>query len=763
MDTKKLYKYSILKYSQNYINSNILLVVFSLFKFIFIKRKEETTSKKIEEKLDNFIEKINEKIIKNEKKYINKDYSIDNFKNIFLFVKTQNVILAGDIIEGILIYIFSFAFHADQDQTFDKYLFSNLSIIKNPNNYDLADMFKKNKFIPEELHNITDLLSIDATSDDKINIYINQKQKDSILFNLLFQIFYEKHINFKNSFYNKKTIYYINKGFLDNEKISNDIYSKLRDNSTTIIDRDITGNSIMSLVQNLFYPREFGKIFKVPVRLIRSFFIQVFIYYQNKNSPLMNYIDENKDKDYVAIPFNYNLNGACIEGRFSYIILAPLKFEPRISKVLLSQNNIRECGLYEIGKVFLFNKNIKTIDFNTCLLRNNFLEYLNRALGLFDNYSVEVINISYNYLKDFCEEYLTKLLSHFKALKTINLTGNEFKRGISSFLIVLKQLYRTGKTKLENLYLNKCTLDEATYYELGELLKCKYCKLKKLYLNINPIPNNINFLKKLKKNRSLTEIYLNKKDIGNKDVSDIMKIISNTKINQLYLFNNKIFNFNELLRILYRTKLIKDDSNKDNIMIMDDSLFLTNLDISNNTLSTNNNRLSIKNESHIILLAKIFKETTLECIDFSHMINPMKNVDNKNYEDSVNKLKESLEKYKQKYINEIKEIRTNEVNIKRNIFLENEKMLKDIEKDVLNIIKNEKSKLPVFLKEEAKKIINNKNNKEIREQVYKNDTIDKKEYKKMEKKLVDYMILKRSKEKLAHIEKIQKAKKLIII
>ena len=763
MDTKKLYKYSILKYSQNYINSNILLVVFSLFKFIFIKRKEETTSKKIEEKLDNFIEKINEKIIKNEKKYINKDYSIDNFKNIFLFVKTQNIILAGDIIEGILIYIFSFAFHADQDQTFDKYLFSNLSIIKNPNNYDLADMFKKNKFIPEELHNITDLLSIDATSDDKINVYINQKQKDSVLFNLLFQIFYEKHINFKNSFYNKKTIYYINKGFLDNEKISNDIYSKLRDNSTTIIDRDITGNSIMSLVQNLFYPREFGKIFKVPVRLIRSFFIQVFIYYQNKNSPLMNYIDENKDKDYVAIPFSYNLNGACIEGRFSYIILAPLKFEPRISKVLLSQNNIRECGLYEIGKVFLFNKNIKTIDFNTCLLRNNFLEYLNRALGLFDNYSVEVINISYNYLKDFCEEYLAKLLSHFKALKTINLTGNEFKRGISSFLIVLKQLYRTGKTKLENLYLNKCTLDEATYYELGELLKCKYCKLKKLYLNINPIPNNINFLKKLKKNRSLTEIYLNKKDIGNKDVSDILKIISNTKINQLYLFNNKIFNFNELLRILYRTKLIKDDSNKDNIMIMDDSLFLTNLDISNNTLSTSNNTLSIKNISHIILLAQIFKETTLECIDFSHMLNPMKNVDNKNYEETVNKLKESLEKYKQKYINEIKEIRTNEVNIKRNIFLENEKMLKDIEKDVSNIIKNEKSKLPVFLKEEAKKIINNKNNKEIREQVFKNDTIDKKEYKKMEKKLVDYMILKRSKEKLAHIEKIQKAKKLFII
>ena len=73
---------------------------------------------------------------------------------------------------------------------------------------------------------------------------------------------------------------------------------------------------------------------------------------------------------------------------------------------------------------------------------------------------------------------------------------NKLKNGISTFLIVLKNLYCKGKTKLENLYLEECILNDESFYELGELLKCKYCKLKKLYLSKNILPNNINFLKK---------------------------------------------------------------------------------------------------------------------------------------------------------------------------------------------------------------------------------------------------------------------------
>ena len=759
MDTREKYKFAIIKNIKKFINSDILVCIFNLFKFIFIKRGEKSSSN-IEDKLDIFINKVNEKIIKKKENYINKDYSIENFNNIILFVKTQNSIFAGDIIEGILIYVFSFGFHAKQDETFGKHLFSNLYKIRDPKNDDIIGMFETDKFIPNEMHNIKSLLSIDANPEDKIDEYINQKQQNNVLFNLLFQVFFEKYINLKNEKYKKKALYYMNRGFLDNQKISNDIYKKLRDSSYTTVDKDITANSIMSIIQNLYFPRQFGKFFKVPVRLIRSFFIEVFIYYQNKNSPLMNYIYGDKEKDYSPIPYSYNLNGACIEGRFSYIILSPLKLEPRINKISLSQNNLRECGLYEIGKVILFNKNIKNIDFNTCLLRNNYLEFLNSALGLFDNDSVEVLNISYNYLKDICEENLAKLLTHFKGLKTINITGNEFKRGVSSFLVVLKKLYRTGKTKLENLYLNKCIFDEATYYELGELLKCKYCKLKKLYLNYNPIPSNINFLKKLKKNKSLTEIYLNKKDIGNNDVYDIMKIISNTEINHLYLYNNKISNFQEILKILYRTKLIKDNNN---IIIDNDSIILSSIDLSNN-----NNTLLIKNYSHIKLLKNIFKQTTLDCIDLSHNLyglvpNNYKENNKNKYTEYVNDLIDNLNQEKNDYIHEIDDFKKNEYDVKKNKKLENEKMLNDINEEIFNIIKDEKSIYTVFLKKEAKKIIFNEKNKEIREKVFKNNTIDKKEYKIMEKKLVDYMVLKRSEIKLAQIEEIRKAKKLIII
>ena len=47
---------------------------------------------------------------------------------------------------------------------------------------------------------------------------------------------------------------------------------------------------------------------------------------------------------------------------------------------------------------------------------------------------------------------------------------NKFKRGVSSVFIVLKKLYRKGKTQLEALFLNKCLFDEAAFYELGNYL-----------------------------------------------------------------------------------------------------------------------------------------------------------------------------------------------------------------------------------------------------------------------------------------------------
>ena len=749
------YMLSTIKDAKNLINKTIYIFSFNLFKYIFIKREKD--SSEIKDHLDLFIKKINEEIIKNENKYISKDYSIKNFKNIIEFIKLQNKMFSGEIIEGILIYEFSFAFKALKEKTFGKYIHNNISKLKDPRDYEICEMFNLGKFKPEELHNLEELLNIDATADDKINTRITEGQRNSVLFNLLFQVFYEKYIDIKKIYSNhNKFMNYINKGFSDNQKISTDIYDKLKDNSSTALDKDISSNSINMLVSQLFFPNEFGKISRAPIRIIRSFLIQVFIYSQNSHSPLMKYISKDPNSKYEVIPFVYDLKGACVEGRFAYIILSPVRIEPRITKIVLTQNNLRECGFYEIGKISIFNRSIKSIEINTSLIRNYYVEYLNRVMGLFDNDSVEELNISFNYLKDISEEYFTKLISHFKGLKSLNLTMNEFKRGVSSLFIVLKKLYRKRKTKLETLFLNRCLFDEATFYELGELLKCKYCKLKKLFLNGNAIPYNINFFEKIKKNKSLTEIYLNKTEIGNNNVDDILKIISTTHIHYLYLYKNKISSFNYFLELLYRTKKINNnvdiDYNRKN------ESFLTNIDLSNN-------EIYVKNEGHIELLKNIFKKTTLNCMDISHILlgsNPVKNrIDNNNYKLKVEKIRKILEDDKNKLNISARLLRKSEVTAKRLAQYNNDKVFDNL--DVSEIINNKKAILPVYLKEQARIIMNNEENEDIRKQFIKDDGVDREQYKKIENKLVNYITYRLSEKKIKEIKLAKSLAKIILI
>ena len=118
-------------------------------------------------------------------------------------------------------------------------------------------------------------------------------------------------------------------------------------------------------------------------------------------------------------------------------------------------------------------------------------------MGVYDNHNLEELNLSYNNLNKDSERYLAKIISHLKQLKTINFTNNDLKSGVASFFIMLKKLYREGKTKLENLVLNKCNLDTSSWYELSELLKSKFCKLKRLYLSNNNI-SNIKVLENIK-------------------------------------------------------------------------------------------------------------------------------------------------------------------------------------------------------------------------------------------------------------------------
>ena len=55
----------------------------------------------------------------------------------------------------------------------------------------------------------------------------------------------------------------------------------------------------------------------------------------------------------------------------------------------------------------------------------------------------------------------------------------------------------------------------------------------------------------------MTEIYLGKNNLNKVDVNDINKIISNTSIKTLDIYKNKFQNFDDILRIIFRTRLIK--------------------------------------------------------------------------------------------------------------------------------------------------------------------------------------------------------------
>ena len=767
VDIETRYSKYIFGDSKPVIDKGLHNFLFILLKDIFLcKVSMVTRDKDISNKLDAWIKLINKKIIKDETKYISRDYNINNLYNIINFTKMQNKIFASEIIENILIIVFSFAFKTDKVNTFGKYIYNNMKKFTQSNE-DLAKWFKVD-YLREELKDIDDLLNNDIYISEKIEKKLNSIQKKNIFANFLIKLNLEKYSNFK---------YKSSKKFLDFINQGDDILSK---SENTSLDSQVTKTYYTSIYSNNYFSGELGKGSKSPISVIKSFFISVYIYYQNKNSPLMDYIKKSdKNEDLAIIPFSYDLSGAVIEAPFSGIIMAPTRIEPRITEISMVQNILKEKGLFELSKALIFNRNIKNVNFQTSALKSRFLNPFNNGMILFDNYTLEEINISLNYIKEDCKEYLATILSHLKGLKTINLSGNDLKNGLSSFLIVLKNLYRKKQINLENLVLNKCALDDIAFYELGELLKSPYCKLKNLYLNMNMIPSNVNFLKKLKKNKSMTEIYFNRSNIANNDSDDLMRIMSNTNIEYLYLYKNRLNDFDDCLRMLYRTKLVltdeeekkikkknsKEEGKKDKKYIMDSCLY--NIDLSNNDYIN-------KNIEEIELLKKIFEETTLYSLDLSHILfgsdpnkvlkiykDKGKNFLN-DYEKKVIELKEELDNEQCAYMKTIGDINSNTAEKEKYEKLKNNADFKNLEKfddDVSKVIQDENSKYPIFLKENAKNII--RNNKDFFSKD--NNNLSNKEFKENEKKIVDYMSYKKSEYDLEKLKEKKKEKKLIII
>ena len=725
------------------LNNQIFLFIYTLIKSIFLKYNNKKSSNNISKKLNEYIEIINSKIIKVKKYYINREYTLENLKNIIYFLKKQNYKYCGDIIEIILVQIFSLIFQVEQDTQISKYIFNNLNVVRDhKSNFD--KWIKKDILKPPSFNNLEDLFDVDGNEDE---YSINDGKDKSIFYNFLNEILKKKYLLniYEYNIQNNKNIFYINHGNSLHYEFSSFIYNDIirHDMNLTILDKDIKINSINNIQRNLTTKISHDNL--PIIQLIHIFFTQVFIYYQNKNSPLLKYTEPKED--YAEIPFVYDLRGGCLEGRFAYGIISPLRIGDFITKIFLKQNNLRECGTYELGKLCAFNNNVKVIECDTCLIRSNYLDYITEAMGIFDNDSVEEINLSYNYLRDDCDEAIIKILIHFKNLKTLNLASNDLHSALSGIFVVLKKLYRKNKSKVENLVLNKTALDDSSFYELGELLKCKYCKLKKIYFNNNPIPANYNFLKRLKKNKSLREIYLDKSDVNNSSITDILKIISNSHIRTLYLYKNKLTNFNDFLRILFRTKIIKKNKNK-KLIVENENTALINLDLSNN-------EFPIKNRSQLELLKKIIQETTLYCLDICHILSIEKKKDEDvKYTKAIQDIKTLLENQKNNYINVVKEIRRCKVNMNKYKEFEEKKFKENykIEKYEKDLYGNENTIYPVYMKMLAKKIIQEQGSDE-----------DKKNENENINKLAKYLTYENSKYNLKELEIKEQNKKLIII
>ena len=745
------------------INKKMQLFLYILIKIIFLKQKKTKKNSNIKKQLYTLIEKVNKNLIKNSENHINCEYTTTNLKNILMFVKTQNELYAGEILENILIIIFSFVFNSKKENTFGKYLYNNMRLIKDCNNKDFINWFKNDLFMPKEFENIESLLENDVHVEDIKKKIETKIQEKTVFYNFLYEIYQEKYSNQKKYKLDEKVKNYINGMAIDKSESESPNIEK-----TNIYDF-VTQSQYTNINSCMLFIGPIGQVSRPPISIIRSFFISIYIYYQNKNSPLMKYRTEVRDEKnnlkYAAIPFSYDLTCASIEEKFAGIIMAPSRIESRIYEIKMSQNTLKNNGFTELSKVLLFNKNLKSVDFNISALKTYHINNLNIGLGLFDNNTLEQLNISSNYLKEDCAQFLAKILSHLKGLKTLILSANDLKGGISFFFIMLKNLYRQGKIKLENLFLNKCILNQIDFYELGELLKSKYCKLKCLYLNENKIPSSVNLIKKLKKNKSLSQITFNRCNLGNKDVDNIMRIINSSNIEHLYLHRNKFTNFNKCLSLLSRTKLVTLEEEKkvrNNKELYEESS-LYNLDLS---LNYYNN----KNKGKINLLNKIIDETNLNCLDLSQILygpDPSKKFDrSKNnkkdfngYIKSVEKLKNQLDEDQRKYEITTGELISNKVDKDKIKDVEKyKKEFEQFEPFISEIAKNENSRYPIFLKENAKRLIIE--NKEIFDPEHK---LTKKEFKEIEKRLVNYMIWKKSDYNLERLNKIRDEKKLIYI
>ena len=257
-DSKILIK--IINDSKLLINKEINTFLYCLIIRIFLKKRNKKASIKANENLKLFIDKINKEIIKDINKKISEEYTTNNLSNIFEFVNTQNTLFASEIIENILIVIFSFAFKTEKIYSFGKLLYNDMELIKKLNNLDLINWLLLNKFnenvIGREKENFKMFLESDFSAKNNVQSKNQNKNKNQLeqINKTMNQPIISLILNINNEKFEISN---------NDKKKENKILAKTKSNSKIPL-------SYLELITNYFFKGEIGKVSKIPISIFKA-------------------------------------------------------------------------------------------------------------------------------------------------------------------------------------------------------------------------------------------------------------------------------------------------------------------------------------------------------------------------------------------------------------------------------------------------------------------------------------------------------------
>jgi len=297
--------------------------------------------------------------------------------------------------------------------------------------------------------------------------------------------------------------------------------------------------------------------------VLSNLFILSWCYYCFKENPLFNNKYENEHLFGV-----FNISCAHLTQFNSAMLLFVLRlFGDKTKTLQLQYNELGQIGSYCLGTLFHFSKNIENLMYNKNNLETKHLFYFIKGMNSIESYkeyNLKKIDFTGNLLNEKSGKEIAKIIKLCPKLEELNLNKNE-KIGdgiifiINEILMMMKKLHKKNeKYNLKILLLSMISLKPKGINELSKLIISKKCSIEILCLNYNNLNNSAgyNFMKNIKYNHSLKELYLYNCEIKNNFVNNIKNIIRLSEINTLSLYQNNINIFENIIKLYNLFKII---------------------------------------------------------------------------------------------------------------------------------------------------------------------------------------------------------------